>query len=91
MNISRNITYEIYSFSIWSVTMQHLKVFFVVASFLLASQINVAEAQRRKGALGLGKLFQMAKQFPESCQAECSETELPIQVLVESDADRPDM
>ena len=71
--------------------MQHLRVLFVVASCLLASQINVAEAQRRKGALGLGKLFQMAKQFPESCQAECSETELPIQVLVESGADCPDL
>ena len=71
--------------------MQHLKVLFVVVSCLLASQINGAEAQRRKGALGLGKLFQMAKQFPESCQAECSETELPIQVLVESDADCPDL
>ena len=70
--------------------MQHLKVLFVV-SCLLASQINGAEAQRRRGALGLGKLFQMAKQFPESCQAECAENELPIQVLVESDADCPDL
>ena len=71
--------------------MQHLKVLFVVFSCLLASQISGVEAQRRKGALGLGKLFQMAKQFPESCQAECAENELPIQVLVESDADCPDL
>ena len=70
--------------------MQHLKVLFIV-SCLLGSQINGAEAQRRRGALGLGKLFQMAKQFPESCQAECAENELPIQVLVESDADCPDL
>ena len=71
--------------------MQLLKVLVVVISCLLAFSFHGAEAQHRRGGRGLGKLFQIAKKFPETCQAECAENELPIQVLVESETDCPDL